>query len=563
MITDINPEPIDLHVDADRLCDAISKIGYTPESALMDLVDNSIAASATHVKVLVGVRHGCTLVMKNAVESYQVVDDGIGMDDSEIASALAIGAARDYGVDSLSKYGMGLKSAGLSLGRKIILVSKKNGVVSSFNCLDRASIKISGRYSLNRRQLSTTEIDEAHRSIPGPSGTIVRIEETEETNQRSPKTIQQNLIYKLGVVYSEFLTKESPLKIDLEIGPNAQSIPAKDILFRGIAGNAFDKDTYDCLTPRIVFDEPIHLSEDEDTVPPFQISIVIFPQERMASYPGFSENQRNQIANYDISAANRGFFIYRNGRLIRWGDDLGIVGKDDRGFRAQIHLKTAHDGVFHVDVSKQRLEISEDLLVRIRRACQLPLRQAREAAELCHQKCQVSAPGSAFNYRNVDLAAEDINEPSIADPEFTSEVKQRTDRIVEASEELSNQDEPESLPISGQEVPVFQKVRYSERVTGFKVWEAGFDPVEGDWVRINRNHSYFETVLQHLDEAGAARQAIEAIFWSIAAAENNTKRKHTQLEVEAVEVLFGDFQKKIAIYLEEWCSKNQDIADDL
>jgi signal transduction histidine kinase len=146
MTTDINPEPIDLHVDADRLCDAISKIGYTPEAALMDLVDNSIAASATHVKVLVGVRHGCTLVMKNAVESYQVVDDGIGMDDSEIASALAIGAARDYGVDSLSKYGMGLKSAGLSLGRRIILISKKNGVVCILKSQDSATNKFYGRY---------------------------------------------------------------------------------------------------------------------------------------------------------------------------------------------------------------------------------------------------------------------------------------------------------------------------------------------------------------------------------------------------------------------------------
>ncbi len=533
----------------------------------MDIIDNSITARASKVKVCVKVKDACTLVMKNAVESYTIIDDGVGMDELEIASAFAIGSRRTYGPNSLSKYGMGLKSAGLSLGKKITIISKKNGVVSSCNCLDRAAIKSSGKYGLTRRHLSEDELIEVGVSIPGLSGTIVTIEDTEETNQRSPKTIQQNLIHKLGVVYSEFLNREDSLSIELEVGPHKQTIAPKDILFRGIAKVGFDKDSYDCVSPCLVFDEDIHISEDDEQLPPFRLSIVVFPQDKMASYPGFEAEQRSRVAGYDISAANRGFFIYRNQRLIRWGDDLGIVGKDDRGFRAQIKLNTAHDGVFHVDVSKQRLEISEELVNRIKRVCQLPLRQAREAAELCHQKCQVAAPGSAFNCRNVDLAAEDIDETIISDPAIQTEVKQRTERIVEESAKLSDDDktsaEQDESKAVEQGPPIFQKVRYSDRVVGFKVWEAGFDPVEGDWVRISRNHSYFETVLQQLDEAGAARQAIEAVFWSLAAAENATKRKHTQLEVEAVEKLFGEFQKRIAMYLDEWCSKNQDLADDL
>ncbi len=561
-------EAIPLSVNADRLCEAISKIGYTPESALLDLVDNSITAGATEVKIQIFLRDDCTIVMKKAVEAYCVSDNGRGMNDSEITAAFEIGAIREYGSNSLSKYGMGLKSAGLSLGRSIKIISRKDGLVSSASILDRDLIRKSTVYSIIRRAINEQEAALVEELIPGKHGTLVLIEGTEESNQRSPKTIQQNLNARIGVIYYEFLKNTPSPTIELNVGNKSvgfQSFTAKprDILHREIARQGFNADEYDCLTPCLVFDENIEVSEDDDSILPFKLSVVIFPRDRMSSYAGFTADQKSKIRDYDITSVNRGFFIYRNDRLIRWGDDLGIVGKDDRGFRACIMLNTDHDAVFHVDVSKQRFEISEELLLRIKRACQEPLKQANEAAKLCLERWKVVSPGSAFNFRNANLAAETSTDDVISiDPKEAAEVKKRTEEIVEQSEILASQDTipgDENTHLGGD---VFAKIRYSEKVKGSKVWESGFDPVEGDWVRINRNHSYFDTVLQHLDEASGIRQAIEALFWAFAAAENNVRRRHTQLDIDAVQNLFSDYQKRIAHYLEEWTSKNQDLSDD-
>ena len=40
-----------VQMNARRVCDAIARIGYNPSSAIMDIVDNSVAAGATKVTI--------------------------------------------------------------------------------------------------------------------------------------------------------------------------------------------------------------------------------------------------------------------------------------------------------------------------------------------------------------------------------------------------------------------------------------------------------------------------------------------------------------------------------
>src|SRR5262249_35357839 len=55
---------------------------------------------------------------------YYIWDDGVGMDADHLMNAFALGAERQYTKGSLGKFGLGLKTAGLSLASKLIIVSK-------------------------------------------------------------------------------------------------------------------------------------------------------------------------------------------------------------------------------------------------------------------------------------------------------------------------------------------------------------------------------------------------------------------------------------------------------
>ena len=120
-------------MNASRVIDAIARIGYSSHSAIMDIVDNSISAGATKILIEIDRDIEKTIVMKNNIITYRIVDNGKGMGDEQIINALKLGSDANYDDNSLSKYGMGLKSAGFSLGHKLEILSKKNNTLSSLN----------------------------------------------------------------------------------------------------------------------------------------------------------------------------------------------------------------------------------------------------------------------------------------------------------------------------------------------------------------------------------------------------------------------------------------------
>ncbi len=304
----------------------------------------------------------------------------------------------------------------------------------------------------------------------------------------------------------------------------------------------------------------IETSVDHSSAP-IPLEIVIFPQAQMSQRPDFSDEERNRIKSYQISRKNKGFFIYRNGRLIRWGDDLGIVGKDELGFRARIILDTSHDDLLHVDVSKQRLSIPEELQRKIETVARRPLRESQEAFKICSQKKEsIGDEGFSFNQKNQNIAEEDPDEP-LENEKKEETRKRRKSLIIETQKSLEEAGEENSSSPVLDTVPLFEKVRYSEKVNAFSLWEAGYDPTDGTFVRINKNHSFYTTVMARLEQGDQLRQALEAILWTAAAAETLTEGNLTDVPKDTINKVLMKFKKMLSINLDSWCSQNQDIFD--
>lgn len=114
-----NPSP-------DVLMNSMRSIGYSFKTAVADIIDNSISAHATEVRIYTPINDDLYVAF---------FDDGDGMDRDELLNAMKYGSNREsYGEHDLGRFGLGLKSASLSQCRRLIILGVYKDV--GIKCLD-------------------------------------------------------------------------------------------------------------------------------------------------------------------------------------------------------------------------------------------------------------------------------------------------------------------------------------------------------------------------------------------------------------------------------------------
>lgn len=101
--------------------------GYSLESALADIIDNSITAGATEVRI------STEFVGENT--TITISDDGCGMTENDLVEAMKLGCiperlAAVNGID-LGRFGHGMKTASFSQCKCLTVITKKDGIVST------------------------------------------------------------------------------------------------------------------------------------------------------------------------------------------------------------------------------------------------------------------------------------------------------------------------------------------------------------------------------------------------------------------------------------------------
>lgn len=86
------------------------------ETAVADLVDNSIDAGASRVLIRF-------VVSDHQVQSFYVVDDGMGIARDQIDGAMTVGGRRSYLSAELGHFGLGLKAASFSQADSLTVIS--------------------------------------------------------------------------------------------------------------------------------------------------------------------------------------------------------------------------------------------------------------------------------------------------------------------------------------------------------------------------------------------------------------------------------------------------------
>ena len=154
---------------ASILINSMRFMGYTFESAIADIVDNSISAKCNRIDIRfpVNPQEPCFIA---------ICDNGLGMTKEELFDAMKYGSElkgkhrENY---DLGRFGLGLKSASLSQCRKLTDISKKNGILSAYKW-DLDIIEETNNWNIIEYDLEEINNNDFSKYLPSlQSGTVV------------------------------------------------------------------------------------------------------------------------------------------------------------------------------------------------------------------------------------------------------------------------------------------------------------------------------------------------------------------------------------------------------
>ena len=107
---------------ASMLIESMRDIGYSLETALADVIDNSITAGARKIEILTS--------PDDTELKIGILDTGSGMTEAELEDAMRPGSRNPLdsrGNADLGRFGLGLKTASFSQCRRLSVLTRKNG----------------------------------------------------------------------------------------------------------------------------------------------------------------------------------------------------------------------------------------------------------------------------------------------------------------------------------------------------------------------------------------------------------------------------------------------------
>lgn len=351
--TEIGPVagPRRLPPGPERLANILGDAGHSFVSAVADIIDNSIAAGATKIRI--------TFDPPNSGNGrwLAIRDDGVGMSPKALDEAMRIGGEADYDSRSLGKYGYGLKGASWSQARAFTVVTRQSGGPASHLGWDRDNM---ADWAVDDSPL---EAWEAVVTDPGEHGTTVLWKRMKApTVAPSIKGVPphvaeiQDLGRHLGLVFHRFLDGEAKGRPPLSISIN--NIPVES---NGPASHPLTE-PHDIKTFKI---------PHEGGIADVKVQPVVLPSEdELRAHHGDGwQVAADRIGYWGRRNDTQGLFIYRNDRLIRWGGwhDLWATNDEKTKLaRVLVDFDPALDEAFQINISKQSVRLPGYLQTRIK-----------------------------------------------------------------------------------------------------------------------------------------------------------------------------------------------------
>ena len=367
---DVAPDP--------QLMESMRAVGYTLETAIADIIDNSITAGSDQVNVR---------FTASPHPRIAITDNGSGMDRETLLNAMRL-AARPPSVYrqpyDLGRFGLGLKTASLSQARSVTVASKQGQVVRAVRW-DLDHLKATGRWSL--QVLDDAEI----RSLiwiesldPYQTGTMVLWEKLDQLHAH-PEQIESQLDElmirvrdHLGLVFHRFTeSKIAPLTKPLLLRINGAPVPAVDPFLKGHRGT------------QMGLEETIEVDGELVTVRPYTLPYI----------SKLSGTDRRAALVAGSLRDSQGFYIYRAGRLVLWGTWFRLMARDDLGklARVRVDMPNTLDHLWALDIKKSSAAPPPEVTRRLKRIADRMVGPSRRTIQFRGRRLETDAVERLWN----------------------------------------------------------------------------------------------------------------------------------------------------------------------
>lgn len=353
---------------AARMTKSLTGLGYDFDRAVADVIDNSITYEAENIWI--EIRSGEDDA--GLGEPYvSITDDGIGMSLDQLVDGMRYGSQSSVDDRSLSKFGLGLKTASTSQCNRLTVASRPSSR-GPFHArawdLPYLEAHAEGRWMLLEESIDSFPID-VKTHMRGASGTAVLWTDLSRIlphgAARSPRLLNETMNdlaescrSHLSMVFNRFIsgsTAVSRRKVIIEVNgkvlapwdpllsahPNTKRKPSKTFTLREPDGSKVIFTMHPAILPR---------------------------KEQFVDEKGGHDRTAHKLAGGPNGwNAAQGFYVYRLDRLIQDGgwSSLRALDEHSKTARVEVDLDRSADEAFRLNVAKTRVlfpaEIKDEL----------------------------------------------------------------------------------------------------------------------------------------------------------------------------------------------------------
>ncbi|MEY8524875.1 ATP-binding protein [Lachnospiraceae bacterium 38-10] len=515
---------ITLLPDPARIMEGLRDTGYDFNTAVADIIDNSIAANASNVNIL--------LQMDPAGEIFvYIADNGCGMNFDELKNAMKYGSAERNNRASLGKFGLGLKTASTAFCRCLSVISRDSDLIDRKVQWDLDYITTMGEWKLKQPEILPDETDYLNETAQSSTGTLVVWEKidrllndhkTQSAAKNALKKVERSLEFHIAMVYQRYLDKKDDRAMNVTITLNGHEVePWDPFCLKEENTSVLYEDELEIEMPGI------------DEISALTIRAVLLPRR-----DEFSTREAGETAK--VSNDMQGFYIYRENRLIHYGDWMGMFSKEPHGtlLRVELSFNYKLDEAFHVDIKKSRILLNEEIFNYIKDSVMpAPRRAADERYRRGTKKKVENASVNAHkaSNRNIEEKAKSVENSRVEVTDAsTGEVQiSNLNGVFRHRISVRQTDRPDQSRV----IPV-------ESIDNGILWA----PTIADGkhaVEINMGHPYYQKVYCPILEQNVLVTGLDSLLWAMAEAELSTFNEETKEQYEEMRFLVSKCLRKL------------------
>ncbi len=542
-------EPIEMQPSAARLVESLRDTGYTFSTSVADIVDNSVSADATEIKIILDLDFGNN-------PRLRIVDNGSGMDENGLIAAMIYGSPLRPNPKSLGKFGMGLKTASTSFARKLTVLSVKDNIYSSRQW-DLDKIKETNKWILLEPEINEYEEEVAllNKLRENKNGTIVIWENidrlvrsnNEGTTKDQLDKIAKELIEHLSGTFFNFLNgTDGYNKIKIEV--NSISLEPWDPFCRWLNVERKRVETH--------INKPFKIEETnngkDEVIGEFHVNIYILPNK--------NELTQTELDRMRYGLDNQGFHVFREGRMIYsggWPNRLFVKEPHLNLIRVELLFDHKLDHYFQIDIKKSRIDLPKDLRDQLKKVLAPARHEANRRYRIGSNNNNNKNSSDVLNeqHSKSSLAIDKHHETTTSGSEVTS--VDRTNGETEIKNKFGTTKVKLKFDFENSKL-----VETKDNLEDGVLWTPGLVDGNKHAVFLNQSHEFYKKFYLANKENTALIIAMDSLLWSLAEAELSVMSTAVKRNLEDMRISVSKSLRTLAEELPEIKEINDTINEE-